>query len=59
MNSSSLRSWQRKNRAASAEQELKTVMQTKTQSEQELTRIITGLNETKQSTGCGSDPAEG
>ena len=35
-------------RATSAEHELKTLMQTKTQSEQELTGIITGLNETKQ-----------
>ena len=48
-----------KNRALSAEQELKTVMQAKTQSEQELTLAITGLNETKQTTGCGSDPVEG
>ena len=37
-----------KNRAISAEQELKTLMQAKTQSEQELTLIITGLNETQQ-----------
>jgi len=36
------------NRASSAEQELKAVMHTKTQSEQELALIITGLNETKQ-----------
>jgi DNA-binding response OmpR family regulator len=41
-----------KNRATSAEQELKTVMQAKTQSEQELTLIITGLNETKQQQGA-------
>ena len=37
-----------KNRAASSEQELKTVLQDKTQSEQELARIITVLTETKQ-----------
>ena len=36
-----------KNRATSTEQELKTVMQAKLQSEQELTEIIAGLNETK------------
>ncbi len=36
------------NRVTSAEKELKTVMQTKTQSEQELTLIITRLNETQQ-----------
>ncbi|MDD1698970.1 MAG: hypothetical protein LUQ36_11450, partial [Methanoregula sp.] len=35
-------------RATSAEEELKTLLQTKTQSEQELTGLITGLNETKQ-----------
>ena len=39
-------------RATSAEHELKTLMQTKTQSEQELTGIITGLNETKQQLGA-------
>jgi DNA-binding response OmpR family regulator/predicted HAD superfamily Cof-like phosphohydrolase len=36
------------NRASSAEQEHKTVLQSKTQSEQELTQIITALNEIKQ-----------
>ena len=35
-------------RATSAEQELKTLLQTKTQSDQELTEVITNLNETKQ-----------
>ena len=35
-----------KNRAVSAEQEIVAVMQAKTQSEQDLTRIITDLNET-------------
>jgi DNA-binding response OmpR family regulator len=35
-----------KNRALSAEQEIAAVMQAKTQSEQDLTRIITDLNET-------------
>jgi len=37
-----------KNRATSAEEEIKTVMQAKTQSEQELNQAITALNETKK-----------
>ena len=47
-----------KNRAASSEQELRTALQAKTQSEQELALIITGSHSDKTTTDCGSDPTE-
>ena len=47
-----------KNRAICAEQELAAVMQAKTQSEQELTGMITASHRDKNPAGSGPDPAE-